>query len=199
MPRKRYSYSFQSAMRFFPIYDNLLDIYHNPELGRATIDVPTNSFLGMSADTLANRIVDGLKWVAENFEEIDPEFNPKYGKADYGLLKINLKTSTHTDKVAMTLRVLKSTGFVVAVSGVPTPTGIEVAPIPDEPLTALEISSFRTEITNFLTNSKEIVKQFKNLHLTDGDMNWLKSILAGSSDLVESWEGNVLTIVKIKA
>lgn len=200
MPRVRYSYTWQNAVRFLPAYDNLIHLYQSPGEGSAKVFVKCDAFPGIHVpSSLQNRIVDGLKYIADKFNEIPDEFLPaiKYKHSDYSLLKINLRTETRFNPpgVMMSLKILSSTGMVVyktaGVSNTNSPVSVQVEE-------AESINHFRTSVEQFLEDPMRSVHQFKNLSLTDGDRSWINNLLATTPMLISHWDKNNLTIVKEK-
>lgn len=183
MPRRRYSYSFTNAYRFFAFYNKLIDMQKNPAAEQRALKVAVSTY-NCNPITFQNRLVDGLKWVVENFAKIPPHYQPEYSIDDYALLKINLKTTTESEHVLLELRIYKTTGR----TEVKTLAGVEEV---------ISFSDFRAQVEDFLNDPLSSIKMFKDLNPTEGDMAWLKGITA-NPDLVCRWNGPNLTIVKAR-
>lgn len=210
--KRRYSYSFANAQRFFPIYDRLIDIFNDPaNYAAPSIRIEQKHFPGMQPATLVNRISDGLKWLVERFEipdDLPPELRPRFKREDYQLLKLNLKLAANVYPepcVVLTLRIVKSIGqvqsFRASLDSIPVndPGNLLPPPINEQQKQSTigsGISTFRASIESFLTDPSQPVIQFKNLHLTESDNVWIKNLLATTPALSHSWQGTTLTIAK---
>jgi hypothetical protein len=190
--RRRYSYSLANAMRYMQIYDQLIDLFKSPisEARRITIKC---SDVNLAPQTLSTQLIDGLKWIVEKFYDIPVEIKPNNSHRDYALLKLCVKSSTDYEKrtVSLHLKVTATTGIIVESlrDGKDGPERAIAAP------TINNISPFRLELQDFLSDKNKTVFHTKKIILSDADSNWLTGVLQ-SPGLTHFRDAEKLTIVK---
>jgi hypothetical protein len=189
MQRKRYSYSWENAARYIPIYKQLIELYKSPTPGLKKIELDCNK-MGRSVHTIHSQVVDGLKWLVDKYDFVDPGFKDDLPPVkDLAMLRLVMRAHVEELRgvVDLKINITATCGKLIDIGATRVITTTEV--------TSTGLASFRSAIENFLGDPNKRFEQFKDLILTEGDKTWLNGVLSNPS-LTFHWQENNLTIVK---